>query len=126
MSVAAEDRHDSSIDCYDPVVRDARAVPERLLRGVEGLERAVMRKVTAVVPADDVPRVQIRDEKQMREHDVREAEVGDVAHDDLAWRAHRPRRHQILRDRVMIARVGGLRCAAFPGHEAPRGAQHGK
>lgn len=108
------------------VVHDARAVPERLLRGVEGRERAVMREVPPEVPADDVPRVQIRDEKQVRERAVREAEVGDVAHDDLAGRAHRLRLHQILRDRVLMARVGGLRRAAFPGHEASRGAQHGE
>lgn len=105
------------------VMDDPRAVPERLLGGSEGRERAVMREIPPQVPADDAPRGQIGDEKQVGKRAVREAEVRDVTDHHLARGGDGHRLHEIRGDDVVVPRIRGLRGAPFPGHQASRGAQ---
>jgi len=81
---------------------------------VEGLQRAVMREIPTEVPADDVARIHVASEEQIREGVAREAQVRDVADHGLSGACDHGVLQAIRRDDVAVLRVGGERATPLP------------
>ena len=101
------------------MMQHAPDVTERRDRALERDQGRVVRQIAAHVPADDLPRIQIRDQKQIHKR-VGQSEIGNVTDDDLAGRRHGRGFQDVRRDGIPVLRIRRAREAGLPFDQASR------